>query len=81
MLISAGLFSFVLEVVRMVRRRLPPNREIRVRFVAPLHVSFAMACLVGAIALGLTLAWGPPGQIAAVALTYGILGLLGSSVS
>jgi hypothetical protein len=37
-----------------------------------------MACLVGAIALGLTLAWRPFGPDALpVALTYGILGLLG----
>ena len=78
MLISAGLVSFVVEVVRMVTHRLPPNREIRVPFVAPLHVGFAMACLVGAIALGLTLAWGPPGpDVLPVAFTYGILGLLG----
>jgi len=77
-LISAGLMSFVVEVVRMVRHRLPPNREIRVPFVAPLHVGFAMACLAGAIALGLTLAWRPFGPDALpVALTYGILGLLG----
>jgi len=77
-LISAGLASFVVEVVRMVTHRLPPNREIRVPFVAPLHVSFAMACLAGAIALGLTLAWTPPGpSVLPVAFTYGILGLLG----
>ena len=77
-LISAGLLSFVVEVVRMVRHRLPPNREIRVPFVAPLHVGFAMACLVGAIGIGLALSWGPPGPgLVPVALTYGILGLLG----
>lgn len=77
-LISAGLLSFLVDVARMVRHRLPPNREIRVPFVAPLHLGFAMACLAGAIALGLALAWTPPGpDVLPVACAYGILGLLG----
>jgi hypothetical protein len=77
-LIAAGLAAFVAEVVRMVRHRLPPNREIRLPLVAPLHVGFAMACLAGAIALGLTLAWAPSGPgVLPLACAYGILGLLG----
>jgi hypothetical protein len=77
-LVSAGLMSFVVEVVRMGRQRLPPNREIRLPLVAPLHVGFAMACLAGAVALGLALAWGNGGpDVLPVACAYGILGLLG----
>jgi hypothetical protein len=77
-LISAGLALFVVEAVRMTRRRLPPNRSIRVPFVAPLHVAFALVCLTGAIAFGLALAWpAPEPRALPVGLTYGVVGLLG----
>jgi hypothetical protein len=77
-MIAAGLLSFVVDVARMVHRRLPPNRDIRVPFVAPIHVGFATACLAGAAALGLTLAWLTPGpRPFPIDFTYGVVGLLG----
>ena len=76
--IAAGLGLFVVEAVRMVRRRLPPNRAIRVPWIAPLHVSAAIVCLAAASALGLMLALGPSGlDVPRLGLTYGVLGLVG----
>jgi hypothetical protein len=77
-LISAGLLWFAIDVVRMAMRRLPPNREIRVPLVAPLHIGVCLMCLLATIGVGLTLASSRPGaHVMPLALTYGVLGLLG----
>jgi hypothetical protein len=77
-LISAGLIWFVIDVSRMAMRRLPPNRQIRVPLVAPLHVGVILVCLLAAVGVGLRLAFSPPGtHVMPLALTYGVLGLLG----
>ena len=76
-LISAGLVSFVVEVVRMVTRRLPPNREIRVPFVpASRRVRDGVSRRRDRARPHARM--GPLGpDVLPVAFTYGILGLLG----
>ena len=78
LLIVGGLAHFGIEAVGMFRRRLPPNPQIRLPLIAPLHVGLALAHLAVAALLGIALAWLEPGpRTLRLAFTYGVIGLIG----
>ena len=78
LLVSAALGLFLGRVVRMVRRPLPPPRELRRPDYGVLHVAQALVWLLAAGVIGLALAFGPDGEWRlGAAMAYGVLGLLG----
>jgi hypothetical protein len=74
----AGIASFLSRVIWMLGNRRPPPQDLRRPDWSVAHAIQALACLVGASALGLYLAASDRSDATlALALAYGVLGLVG----